>query len=54
MGVKLVIRLNKSSYSPQIYERNGIRHLDLIFPDGSSPSEVLLNINLNYLTQIII
>ncbi|EAR97608.2 tyrosine phosphatase (macronuclear) [Tetrahymena thermophila SB210] len=42
MGVKLVIRLNKSSYSPQLYERNGIKHVDLIFPDGTSPSEEIM------------
>jgi len=33
----MVIRLNKPAYDRQKFIKNGIKHLDLIFPDGSIP-----------------
>ena len=38
MGVTLVIRLNKKSYDATRFTKNGIKHLDLYFLDGSVPS----------------
>lgn len=40
MGVKLVIRLNTKSYEASRFTDNGIKHLDLFFPDGSCPPDV--------------
>ena len=39
MGVSLVIRLNKKSYEASRFTKNGIKHLDLYFLDGSVPSD---------------
>lgn len=36
-GIRLVVRLNKKMYSPAAFVARGIRHLDLIYPDGSCP-----------------
>lgn len=36
-NVQLVIRLNKPLYDKKIFEKEGIKHLDLYFPDGSVP-----------------
>lgn len=37
MGVTLVIRLNKKSYEASRFTKNGIKHMDLYFIDGSIP-----------------
>ena len=35
--VRVVIRLNHSSYSPLPFTSHGIRHVDMPFPDGANP-----------------
>ena len=40
--VTSVVRLNQSSYSPLPFTSHGIRHVDLIFPDGSNPPQQIL------------
>lgn len=39
-GVSHVIRLNEAKYDKQKFIKNGIRHTDLFFVDGSNPSDV--------------
>lgn len=41
-GVQLVIRLNKPLYDKKIFEKAGIKHLDLYYPDGSIPSTLII------------
>ena len=41
-GVELVIRLNKPLYDKKLFEKAGINHLDLYFPDGSVPSSLII------------
>ena len=41
-GIKLVIRLNKSHYDRRPFTMAGIRHVDLYYPDGSNPSDEVL------------
>ena len=44
MGVELVIRLNKNNtYDRQRFIKNGIKHLDLYFLDGSCPPDDIVN-----------
>lgn len=38
----MVIRLNKKAYEASRFTKNGIKHVDLYFLDGSCPPEVLL------------
>lgn len=38
MGITLVIRLNKAHYDATRFTKQGIRHVDLYFRDGSCPS----------------
>lgn len=38
LGILLVIRLNSNEYDSSDFTREGIRHADLQFPDGSCPS----------------
>jgi len=38
LGVRLVVRLNSKEYNGDVFAANGIRHVDLIFPDGTCPS----------------
>ena len=38
MGVKVVIRLNNKTYDETDFVKNGIKHHDLYFADGSVPS----------------
>lgn len=42
MNVRLVVRLNDSLYSPAPLLRLGIRHVDLPYPDGSTPNDATL------------
>jgi cell division cycle 14 len=37
MGVTTVIRLNKPNYDAEKFKKNGIKHIDLFFLDGSNP-----------------
>lgn len=36
--VQLVVRLNSPLYEPRIFEREGIKHIDLVFDDGTCPT----------------
>lgn len=40
--IALVIRLNAPRYDASVFRKAGIKHLDLYFPDGSCPSESVL------------
>lgn len=39
-GIGLVIRLNKETYDSKKFLKNGIKHLELYFTDGSCPKNV--------------
>lgn len=41
-NITLVIRLNKPQYEARVFEAAGIRHLDLYFIDGSTPSKEIV------------
>jgi hypothetical protein len=40
MNVTLIIRLNSPLYDENIFKKNGIDHLDLVFDDGTAPPNV--------------
>jgi cell division cycle 14 len=42
-GIDLVIRLNKPTYDREKFIKNGIKHTDLYFLDGSTPSEEIID-----------
>ena len=42
LGVTAVVRLNNKTYEAERFTRNGIRHHDLYFLDGSVPSEAIV------------
>ena len=42
LGVTMVIRLNKKAYEASRFTKNGIKHVDLYFLDGSCPPDVTL------------
>lgn len=46
-NITLVIRLNKPQYEARVFEAAGIRHLDLYFIDGSTPSREIVDKFLN-------
>lgn len=41
--IGLVIRLNKITYEKDKFVKNGIKHMDLYFIDGSTPSETIID-----------
>lgn len=41
-GIRTVVRLNKPHYNKNIFERAGIRHADLFYPDGGVPPDPIL------------
>lgn len=43
LGVKMVIRLNKSEYDKKKFTKNDIKHLDLYFLDGSTPPDYIVD-----------
>lgn len=43
MGCTLVVRLNKPQYDKQKFIKNGIKHLDLYFLDGTAPPDEIVN-----------
>ena len=43
MQVHTIVRLNKAMYDAARFTRLGFAHLDLYFPDGSCPSELIRN-----------
>lgn len=42
MNVGVVIRLNHKSYDEDIFKKYNIKHYDLYFPDGSTPSDEIV------------
>ena len=42
LGVSMVIRLNQPNYDRNTFLAGGLKHLDLIFPDGSVPSPQII------------
>ena len=40
--IGLVVRLNKATYDREKFVKNGIRHLDLYFLDGSTPPDEIV------------
>jgi cell division cycle 14 len=42
IGVTMVVRLNKGHYDRSTFVENGIKHVDLYYPDGSVPSDDVL------------
>lgn len=38
MGVKTVVRLNNKTYDSSGFTKEGIKHFDLIFTDGTAPN----------------
>ncbi len=42
-GVSTVVRLNKRIYEKSEFECEGIAHFDLFFPDGSTPSNAIVD-----------
>ena len=42
LGVLCVVRFNNKCYDRTIFERNGIRHVDLFYEDGGNPTEEIL------------
>lgn len=43
MGVSLVVRLNKPQYDKSKFTKNGVKHLDLYFLDGTTPPDEIVN-----------
>jgi cell division cycle 14 len=43
MGVTMVVRLNKPQYDKKKFTKNGIKHLDLYFLDGSTPPDNIVD-----------
>ena len=41
-GVSCVVRFNNKCYDKQIFERGGIKHVDLFYEDGGNPTEEIL------------
>ena len=41
-GVTMVVRLNHAQYDEERFKRNGIKHTDLYFLDGSTPSDEII------------
>lgn len=39
LGVTLIVRLNQANYDRTVFTNAGLRHLELFFPDGSTPSD---------------
>ncbi len=40
--INLVVRLNKVTYEKEKFVKNGVKHMDLYFIDGSTPSEDII------------
>lgn len=43
MGIKTIIRLNKPKYNKKIFIKAGIKHFDLFYTDGTTPSVKIIN-----------
>jgi len=42
-GISVVVRLNRSQYDRHRFLENGLKHIDLYFPDGSCPSPEIIS-----------
>lgn len=42
-GIRLVVRLNRKMYDRNRFINNGIKHVDLYFPDGTCPSREIIS-----------
>jgi len=42
-SISLVVRLNKKQYDPKPFVNQGIKHVDLFFPDGTCPSPEIVS-----------
>jgi len=42
LGVTMVVRLNNKQYDEEKFKKNGIKHQDLYFLDGSCPSDEII------------
>lgn len=51
MNVGLVVRLNKPQYDKTKFTKNGIKHLDLYFLDGTSPPDEIVTKFLQHAEQ---
>lgn len=40
--VRHIVRLNRHDYDEQDFLRSSFRHTDLYFPDGTSPTDVII------------
>ncbi|ETV88276.1 hypothetical protein H257_01568 [Aphanomyces astaci] len=47
MGVSCVVRLNEQCYDRKKFVHAGLNHVELIFPDGSTPADSILDSFLN-------
>ena len=43
MGVTLVVRLNNKTYDANGFTKEGIKHEDLIFTDGTAPDSEIVD-----------
>ena len=41
--MNLVVRLNKKAYDERRFTKCGIKHLDLPYPDGSTPKKDIID-----------
>ena len=46
-GIKTIVRLNKPEYNPRGFTKNGFKHYDLYFIDGSVPADELVQTFIN-------
>ena len=42
LGVTCVVRFNNKCYDKRVFERAGIRHMDMFYEDGGNPTEAIL------------
>lgn len=42
LGVSCVVRFNNKCYDKAVFERGGIKHVDLFYEDGGNPTEAIL------------
>ena len=42
LGVTVIVRFNNKCYDKAVFERSGIKHVDLFYEDGGNPTEAIL------------
>jgi len=52
--INLVIRLNNAVYDREKFVKNGIKHTDLFFEDGTTPPKVSLILELWFLVGVLV